>query len=156
LPLWRYIGGVNAKVLPLPMMNVLNGGSHADNSVDLQEFMIVPVGSDSYSDALRTGSEVFHSLKYLLGDHNYSTAVGDEGGFAPNLKSNEEAVEIILKAVEKAGYTPEEDVAIALDPATSEFYDTEEETYVFSWSDGSERDTDAMIDFFESWIEKYP
>jgi len=156
LPLWRYIGGVNAKVLPLPMMNVLNGGSHADNSVDLQEFMIVPVGSQSFSEAIQTGSEVFHHLKKTLQNNNYSTAVGDEGGFAPNLKSNDEAVEIILQAIDAAGYTPGNDVAIALDPAASEFYDPDSKVYTFKWSDGSEHDAEAMVEFFEDWIEKYP
>jgi enolase len=156
LPLWRYIGGVNAKVLPVPMMNIINGGSHADNSVDLQEFMIVPVGSASFSEALQTGSEIFHHLQKILQENNYSTAVGDEGGFAPNLKSNEEALEVILKAIEGAGYVPDEEVAIALDPAASEFYDPETGTYVFSWSDGSRRDADEMIAFLEKWIEKYP
>ena len=119
MPLWRYLGGVNAKVLPLPMMNIINGGSHADNNVDLQEFMIVPVGAESFTDAVRMGSEVFHNLKKVLKDKGYNTAVGDEGGFAPNLKSNEEAIEVILQAVEKAGYTPGDDIVIALDPATS-------------------------------------
>lgn len=156
LPLWRYVGGVNAKVLPLPMMNIINGGSHADNNVDLQEFMIMPSGADSFSDAIQIGSEVFHSLKKVLGEKGYSTAVGDEGGFAPNLKSNEEAVEVILTAIEKAGYTPDDDVVIALDPATSEFYNTDTGLYEFRWSDGSERDTDAMVEFWSEWVDKYP
>jgi enolase len=156
LPLWRYLGGVNGKLLPVPMMNVINGGSHADNSVDFQEFMIVPAGSGSFSEALQTGSEVFHALKNLLQEKGYSTAVGDEGGFAPNLDSNEEAVEIILQAVEEAGYLPEDDVSIALDPAASEFYNTDTSTYQFSWSDGSERDADDMVQFWGNWIEKYP
>jgi enolase len=156
LPLWRYVGGVNAKVLPMPMMNIINGGSHADNNVDLQEFMIMPVGSSTFSRAIRTGAEVFHHLKKVLADKNYSTAVGDEGGFAPNLNSNEEAVEVILQAVEKAGYTPGEDVVIALDPAASEFYDKEKSVYEFRWSDGTKRDADDMVAFWESWIEKYP
>lgn len=156
LPLWRYVGGVNAKVLPTPMMNIINGGSHADNSVDLQEFMIVPSGAETFSESLQIGAEVFHNLKKVLNDEGYSTAVGDEGGFAPNLKSNEEAVEVILKAIEKAGYTPEQDVLIALDPATSEFYDPETGLYQFKWSDGSTRDTDAMVEFWSEWVEKYP
>ncbi|WP_020404300.1 phosphopyruvate hydratase [Gracilimonas tropica] len=156
MPLWRYVGGVNAKVMPLPMMNIINGGSHADNSVDLQEFMIMPAGADSFSKALQIGAEVFHNLKKVLSDKGYSTAVGDEGGFAPNLKSNEEAVEVILKAIEKAGYTPEEDVLIALDPAASEFYNTESGLYEFKWSDGSRKDTDAMVEFWSNWVEKYP
>ncbi|WP_421773595.1 phosphopyruvate hydratase [Gracilimonas sp.] len=156
MPLWRYVGGVNAKVMPLPMMNIINGGSHADNSVDLQEFMIMPAGAQSFSNALQIGAEVFHKLKKVLSDKGYSTAVGDEGGFAPNLKSNEEAVEVILKAIEKAGYTPEEDVLIALDPAASEFYNTESGLYEFKWSDGSKKDTDAMVEFWSEWVEKYP
>lgn len=156
LPLWRYVGGVNAKVLPLPMMNIINGGSHADNNVDLQEFMIMPVGSATFSEAIRTGAEVFHHLKKVLSDKNYSTAVGDEGGFAPDLKSNEEAVEVILKAIEQAGYTPGDDLVVALDPATSEFFDEDNEVYDFRWSDGTKRDTDDMIGFWQSWVDKYP
>lgn len=156
MPLWRYVGGVNAKVMPLPMMNIINGGSHADNSVDLQEFMIMPAGADSFSKALQIGAEVFHNLKKVLSEKGYSTAVGDEGGFAPNLKSNEEAVEVILTAIEKAGYTPEDDVLIALDPAASEFYNTKTGLYEFKWSDGSEKDTDAMVEFWSNWADKYP
>ncbi len=156
LPLWRYIGGVNAKVLPLPMMNIINGGSHADNNVDLQEFMITPAGAPSFSEAVRMGAEVFHHLKKVLKEKGYSTAVGDEGGFAPNLKSNEEAVEVILQATEKAGYTPGEDIFITLDPATSEFYNAEKNVYEFKWSDGSERDQEDMVAFWSSWVEKYP
>ena len=156
MPLWRYLGGVNAKVLPLPMMNIINGGSHADNNVDLQEFMIMPVGAESFSDALRMGSEVFHNLKKVLKDKGYNTAVGDEGGFAPNLKSNEEAIEIILKAVEKAGYKPGDDVVLALDPASSEFYNAKTGLYEFRWSDGSKRDADAMVEFWADWVSRYP
>ena len=156
MPLWRYIGGVNAKVMPLPMMNIINGGSHADNSVDMQEFMIMPAGAETFSEALQMGSEIFHNLKKVLSDAGYSTAVGDEGGFAPNLKSNEEAIEVILKAVEKAGYIPEEDVLIALDPAASEFYNTETGLYEFKWSDGSKKDTDAMVEYWSDWVDKYP
>ncbi len=156
MPLWRYVGGVNAKVMPVPMMNIINGGSHADNSVDLQEFMIMPAGAESFSHALQIGAEVFHNLKKVLADKGYSTAVGDEGGFAPNLKSNEEALEVILKAIEKAGYTPKEDVLIALDPATSEFYNAKTGLYEFKWSDGSTKDTDAMVEFWAGWAEKYP
>lgn len=156
LPLWRYIGGVNSKVLPLPMMNIINGGSHADNNVDLQEFMIMPGGAETFSQAIRMGAEVFHNLKKVLKDKGYSTAVGDEGGFAPNLKSNEEAIEVILKAVEKAGYQPGDDVVIALDPATSEFYDAGKQVYEFKWSDGSKRNTDDMVEFWSAWVEKYP
>lgn len=156
LPLWRYIGGVNAKVLPLPMMNIINGGSHADNNVDLQEFMITPAGASGFSEAVRMGAEVFHNLKKVLSNKGYSTAVGDEGGFAPNLKSNEEAVEVILQATEKAGYTPGEDIFITLDPATSEFYNQEKGLYEFKWSDGSERDQEDMVDYWSSWVDKYP
>ncbi len=156
LPLWRYIGGVNAKVLPLPMMNIINGGSHADNNVDLQEFMIMPSGATSFSEAVRMGAEIFHNLKSVLASKKYSTAVGDEGGFAPDLDSNEEAVEVILQAVEKAGYSPGDEVVIALDPATAEFYNAEKEVYEFRWSDGSERTNDDMVEFWSSWVEKYP
>ncbi len=156
MPLWRYVGGVNAKVMPVPMMNIINGGSHADNSVDLQEFMIMPAGADSFSEALQIGSEIFHTLKKVLSEKGYGTAVGDEGGFAPNLKSNEEAIEVILQAIEKAGYTPEDDVLIALDPAASEFYNTETGLYEFKWSDGSTKDTDAMVEFWSNWVDKYP
>jgi enolase len=156
LPLWRYVGGVNAKVLPLPMMNIINGGSHADNNVDLQEFMIMPSGAQSFSEAVQMGSEIFHHLKKVLTSKNYSTAVGDEGGFAPDLKSNEEAVEIILTAIEKSRYSPGDEVVIALDPATAEFYNAEKEVYEFRWSDGSERTNLEMVEFWKSWVEKYP
>lgn len=156
LPLWRYLGGVNAKVLPLPMMNIINGGSHADNNVDPQEFMIMPSGAKNYSQAVQMGAEIFHNLKKVLASKGYSTAVGDEGGFAPNLKSNEEAVEVILTAIEKAGYTPDDDVLIALDPAASEFYNAETGLYEFKWSDGSTRDSDAMAEYWVDWTEKYP
>jgi enolase len=156
LPLWRYLGGVNAKVLPLPMMNIINGGSHADNNVDPQEFMIMPSGAKNYSQAVQMGAEIFHNLKKVLASKGYSTAVGDEGGFAPNLKSNEEAVEVILTAIEKAGYTPDDDVLIALDPAASEFYNAETGLYEFKWSDGSTRDSDAMAEYWVEWTEKYP
>jgi enolase len=156
LPLWRYVGGVNAKVLPLPMMNIINGGSHADNSVDLQEFMIMPAGAEDFSQAVQMGAEVFHHLKKVLSEKGYSTAVGDEGGFAPNLKSNEEAVELILRAIEKAGYKPEEDMLIALDPASSEFYDAKTGLYHFKWSDDSKRDSDAMVEYWADWVAKYP
>jgi|TARA_R110001599_G_scaffold244895_1_gene445071 enolase len=156
MPLWRYVGGVNAKVMPVPMMNIINGGSHADNSVDLQEFMVMPAGAESFSHALQMGAEIFHNLKKVLSDKNYSTAVGDEGGFAPNLKSNEEALEVILLAIEKAGYIPQDDVLIALDPASSEFYNSETGLYEFKWSDGSTKDTDAMVEFWAKWADKYP
>ncbi len=156
LPLWRYLGGVNAKVLPLPMMNIINGGSHADNNVDPQEFMIMPTGAESYSHAVQIGAEVFHNLKKVLSAKNYNTSVGDEGGFAPNLKSNEEAIEVILEAVEKSGYTPGDDILIALDPASSEFYNTEKKVYEFKWSDGSVRNADEMVEYWADWVEKYP
>src|SRR6056297_1592119 len=156
MPLWRYLGGVNSKVLPLPMMNIINGGSHADNNVDPQEFMIMHAGADTFSEAVRMGSEIFHNLKKVLSSKGYNTAVGDEGGVAPNLKSNEEALEVILTAIEKAGYTPGDEVLIALDPASSEFYDTEKKVYEFKWSDGSVRDADEMVEYWSSWVEKYP
>ncbi len=156
LPLWRYVGGVNAKVLPLPMMNIINGGSHADNNVDLQEFMIVPSGAPSFSEAVRMGAEVFHHLKKVLKQKGFNTAVGDEGGFAPDLDSNEQAVEVILEATEKAGYEPGEDIVIALDPATSEFYNPGKGVYEFKRSDGSERDQEAMVEYWSDWVEKYP
>jgi len=156
IPLWRYIGGVNAKVLPVPMMNIINGGSHADNNVDLQEFMIMPAGADTFSDALRMGAEVFHTLKKVLSSLGYATSVGDEGGFAPNLKSNEEALEVILRAIEQAGYKPGEDILIALDPASSEFYNKETGLYEFRWSDGSTRDSDAMVEYWADWVKRFP
>lgn len=156
LPLWRYLGGVNAKVLPLPMMNIINGGSHADNNVDPQEFMIMPSGASSYSQAVQMGAEIFHNLKKVLSSKGYNTSVGDEGGFAPDLKSNEEAVEVILTAIEKAGYTPGDDVLLALDPAASEFYNNESGVYEFKWSDGSKRDSDEMVGYWTEWAEKYP
>ena len=156
IPLWRYIGGVNAKVLPVPMMNIINGGSHADNNVDLQEFMIMPAGADTFSDALRMGAEVFHTLKKVLSGLGYATSVGDEGGFAPNLKSNEEALEVIIRAIEKAGYKPGEDILIALDPASSEFYNKETGLYEFRWSDGSTRDSDAMVEYWADWVKRFP
>jgi len=156
LPLWRYLGGVNAKLLPLPMMNIINGGSHADNNVDPQEFMVMPVGASSFSEAVRMGAEIFHHLKKVLSSKGYNTSVGDEGGFAPNLKSNEEAIEVILTAIEKAGYTPKDDVLIALDPASSEFYNAEKKVYEFKWSDGSVRNADEMVEYWANWVEKYP
>lgn len=156
MPLWRYIGGVNAKVMPLPMMNIINGGSHADNNVDLQEFMIMPVGAETFSGALRIGSEIFHNLKSVLKKRGYNTAVGDEGGFAPNLKSNLEAIEVILEAIDKAGYKAGEDVMIALDPAASEFYNKETGLYEFKWSDGSTRTSAQMVDFWKSWSDQFP
>ncbi len=155
-PLYRYLGGVNARVLPVPMMNVINGGAHADNSVDPQEFMIVPVGAKKFSEALRMGAETFHTLKTVLKKRNYSTAVGDEGGFAPNLKSNEEALEVLTEAITKAGYKPGEQIAIALDPAASEFYDAGKKKYVFKKSDKSEKTSDQLVDFWQSWVKQYP
>lgn len=156
IPLWRYVGGVNAKVLPVPMMNIINGGSHADNNVDLQEFMIMPTGAETFSEAIRMGAEVFHHLKKVLSSLGYATSVGDEGGFAPNLKSNEEALEVILRAIEKAGFKPGDDFMIALDPAASEFYNKETGLYEFRWSDGSTRDAEAMVKFWTDWSERYP
>lgn len=156
LPLFRYLGGFNAKQLPLPMMNIINGGSHSDNNVDFQEFMIMPVSAPTFSESVRMGAEVFHNLKKVLKSKGYSTAVGDEGGFAPNLKSNEEALEVILQAIEKAGYTPGDDIMIALDPAASEFYNKETGLYEFKWSDGSKKDSDTMVEFWSNWAEKYP
>jgi enolase len=156
VPLYRYLGGVNAKILPLPMMNIINGGSHADSNVDLQEFMIMPAGADTFSDAVRMGAEIFHNLKKVLKSKGYNTAVGDEGGFAPNLKSNEEAIEVILEAIEKSGLTPGEDVLIALDPASSEFYNKETGLYEFKKSDGSKRTSAQMVEFWKEWCDKYP
>jgi len=155
-PLYRYLGGVSANLLPVPMMNILNGGAHADNSVDPQEFMIVPHGAPTFAEALRWGAEVFHTLKGVLKKHGYSTAVGDEGGFAPNLKSNEEALNVVVDAIGKAGYKPGEEISIALDPAASEFYDTEKKKYVFKKSDKSERTPAEMVEFWAAWVDKYP
>ena len=155
-PLYRYLGGVSACVLPVPMMNILNGGAHADNSVDPQEFMIVPYGAEKFAEALRWGAEVFHTLKGVLKKRGYSTAVGDEGGFAPNLKSNEEALDVVLEAISKAGYQPREQIGIALDPAASEFYDTTKKKYVFKKSDKSERTPEQMVEFWAGWVQQYP
>ena len=155
-PLYRYLGGVGANLLPVPMMNILNGGAHADNSVDPQEFMIVPHGADKFSEALRMGAEVFHTLKGVLKKRGYSTSVGDEGGFAPNLKSNEEALDVVLEAITKAGYKPGAQISIALDPAASEFYDTASAKYVFKKSDKSQRSSDQMVKFWAKWVEQYP
>ncbi len=156
IPLYRYLGGVNAKVIPVPMMNIINGGSHADNNVDFQEFMIMPVGAPSFAEALRMGAETFHTLKGVLKKKGYSTAVGDEGGFAPNLKSNVEALDVILEAIEKAGYKPGQDICIALDPATSEMYDKEKQVYKFFKSDNSELSSDKMVEFWANWAKQYP
>ncbi len=154
LPLYRYLGGANAKTLPVPMMNIINGGAHADNNVDFQEFMIMPVGAASFSEALRAGAEIFHNLKSVLKKRGYATSVGDEGGFAPNLKSNEEAIETILEAIEKAGYTAGEDIMLALDPAASEFFDGT--NYVFKKSDKRQLSSDEMVAYWADWTEKYP
>lgn len=154
--LFRYVGGVNAHVLPVPMMNILNGGSHADNSIDFQEFMIMPVGADAFSDALQMGVEVFHNLKQVLHDAGHSTNVGDEGGFAPNLKSNEEAIEVVLKAIEKAGFKPGEDIYIAMDAAASEFYDAKAKVYDFRKSTGAKLTSAEMVDYWTEWTKKYP
>jgi enolase len=156
LPLYRYIGGVNANTLPVPMMNILNGGSHADNSIDFQEFMIMPVGAPVFSEALRMGAEVFHHLKSVLKKKGYSTNVGDEGGFAPNIKSNDEAIQIVLKAIESAGYRPGEDIVIAMDAAASEFYLEEEGLYHFKKSSGDKLTPAEMVAFWKEWVSKYP
>jgi enolase len=154
LPLFRYLGGINACILPVPMMNIVNGGAHADNNLDVQEFMIVPAGAESFSESLRMGVETFHSLKSVLKKKGYSTGVGDEGGFAPNVKSNEEAIELILDAIQKAGYTPGKQVYLALDAAASEFY--ENNKYHFKKSSGSTLDSDQIIRLYQSWTEQYP
>jgi len=154
LPLYNYIGGTNAKTLPVPMMNILNGGKHADNNVDLQEFMIVPANAPSFAEALRMGAEVFHNLRSVLSKKGYNTAVGDEGGFAPNLKSNEEAVEVILEAITKANYAPGKDVFLALDPASSEFF--EDGKYVFKKSDKSVKTPEQMVQYYVKWVNQYP
>lgn len=154
--LYRYIGGVNANTLPIPMMNILNGGSHADNSIDFQEFMIMPVGAENFSEALRMGSEVFHTLKAVLKKKGHSTNVGDEGGFAPNLGSNEEAIQVILEAIDKAGYKAGEDIYIALDPAASEYFITKENVYHLKKSTGEKLTPSQMVDFWEGWVKKYP
>jgi len=153
--LYRYIGGVNANTLPIPMMNILNGGSHADNNIDVQEYMVMPVGASSFSEALRMGVEVFHNLRSVLKTKGFSTNVGDEGGFAPNLKSNEEAIEYVINAIEKAGYKPGEDVYIALDPAASEFYDVDKKIYKLS-STGDELTSAQMVDYWKKWVDNYP
>lgn len=155
-PLYRYIGGVNANVLPVPMMNILNGGSHADNSIDFQEFMIMPVGAPTFREALRMGTEVFHTLKDVLKKNGYSTNVGDEGGFAPNMKSNKEAIETVLQAIEKAGYRPGEDIYIAMDAAASEFYNAEEKVYHFHQSTGEKLTSDEMVGYWAEWVKNYP
>ncbi len=155
-PLFRYVGGVNAKTLPMPMMNILNGGSHADNSVDFQEFMIMPVGAESFTHAIRMGAEIFHHLKAVLKNKGYATNVGDEGGFAPNLKSNEEAVQLILQATETAGYKPGEDIFLTLDPAASEYFIKEENVYHLHKSTGDKLTPAEMVDYWAEWVNKYP
>jgi enolase len=154
--LYRYIGGINACILPVPMMNILNGGSHADNSIDFQEFMVMPVGADTFSEGLRMGVEVFHELKKVLKKKGYSTNVGDEGGFAPNIKSNKEAIEIVLHSIESAGYKPGDDFMIAMDAAASEFYDEKEKVYHFHQSTGDKLTSDQMIDYWAEWVNNYP
>ncbi|MCP5117218.1 MAG: phosphopyruvate hydratase, partial [bacterium] len=155
-PLYRYLGGVSASTLPVPMMNILNGGAHADNSVDPQEFMVAPYGAPSFSEALRMGAEIFHNLKAVLKKKGYSTAVGDEGGFAPNLRSNDEALDVILQAIKNAGYKAGKDVGLALDPAASEFYNKRKKRYVFKKSDGSSRTSGQMAEFWADWAKQYP
>lgn len=154
-PLYRYVGGVGARQMPVPMMNILNGGEHADNAIDFQEFMVMPLGADTFSEGLRMGVEVFHNLKKVLSSKGYSTNVGDEGGFAPNIKSNEEAIETVLMAIEKAGYKPGEDIYIAMDAASSEFYDKEKGLYIFK-SNGKKYSADEMVDYLDNWANKYP
>jgi len=156
LPLYRYIGGVNANTLPIPLMNILNGGAHADNSIDFQEFMIMPVKANTFSDALRMGTEVFHHLKNVLKSKNYSTNVGDEGGFAPNIKSNEEAIETVLKAIEAAGYKPGEDIYIAMDAASTEFYEEKTGLYTFKKSSGKKMTSSELVAYWKKWTAKYP
>jgi enolase len=155
MPLYNYIGGANAHILPIPMMNILNGGQHADNKIDIQEFMIMPVGADTFAEALRKGTEVFHTLKSVLRKAGHVTNVGDEGGFAPNLNSNEEAIEYVIKAIELAGFKPGEDIFIALDAAASEFYDKEKKLYQFE-SNGTVMDSNEMVKYWENWVNKYP
>ncbi len=156
LPLYRYVGGTNAKILPIPMMNILNGGSHADNKIDFQEFMAMPVGASSFSEALQWGVEIFHTLKTVLKKKGYSTNVGDEGGFAPNIQSNEEAIETVLTAIEKAGFKAGTQVSIAMDPAVSEMYDAAKKVYHFHKSDGKKLTSEKMVDFWEGWVKQYP
>jgi enolase len=156
LPLYRYVGGTNARTLPVPMMNIVNGGSHADNKIDFQEFMVMPIGASSFSEGLRWGTEVFHALKSVLKKKGYSTNVGDEGGFAPNIQSNEEAIETVLTAIEVAGYKADEQIAIALDPAVSELYDSEKKMYVFHKSDGRQLTSAQMVEYWTNWANQYP
>jgi enolase len=155
-PLYRYVGGVNSNILPIPMMNILNGGSHADNGIDFQEFMIMPIGAESFSEGLRMGTEIFHHLKAVLKSQGLATNVGDEGGFAPNFKNNEEAIKAVMQAIEKAGYKAGEDIYIAMDAAASEFYNTEENVYHFKKSTGDKLTSAQMVDFWADWRKKYP
>src|SRR5205814_3743766 len=156
LPLYRYIGGTNAKILPIPMMNILNGGAHADNKIDFQEFMIMPVGADTFSEGLRWGVETFHALKTVLKKKGYSTNVGDEGGFAPNIQSNEEAIETVLNAIETAGYKTGTQVAVAMDAANSELWNTKKKKYVFHKSSGKEMSSEQLVKYWEKWVKQYP
>ena len=156
MSLYRYVGGVNACTLPLPMMNILNGGAHADNKIDFQEFMVMPAGADSFAESLRMGTEVFHALKAVLKSKGFSTNVGDEGGFAPNLQSNEEAIQLVLLAIEKAGYSPGKDIFIAMDAATTEFYDEKSGMYIFKKSTGDKLTSSEMVSFWADWCKKYP
>jgi enolase len=156
MPLYRYLGGIGANILPVPMMNILNGGAHADSNVDFQEFMAMPVGAETFSDALQWGAEVFHTLKSVLKKRGYNTAVGDEGGFAPSLKANSEAIELILEAIRQSGYEPGQDIAIALDPAASEFFDKDRGKYIFKKSDKSMKSSQDMVAFWADWVRQYP
>jgi enolase len=156
LPLYRYIGGTNAKVLPIPMMNILNGGAHADNKIDFQEFMIMPVGASSFSEGLQWGVEIFHTLKSVLKKNGFSTNVGDEGGFAPNIQSNEEAIEIVLTAIESAGYKTGSQISIAMDAANSELWNEKEKKYIFHKSDGKKMTSDELVEYWQSWVDQYP
>jgi enolase len=156
LPLYRYVGGVNAYTLPIPMMNILNGGAHADNGIDFQEFMIMPTKARSFTEAMQIGSEIFHTLKGVLKKKGYATNVGDEGGFAPDIRDNVEAADIILQAIEDAGYRPGKDVFMAMDAATSEFYDEDKKLYIFKKGDGKALTSDQMVDYWKDWVEKYP
>jgi len=156
LPLYRYVGGTNAKILPIPMMNILNGGAHADNKIDFQEFMVMPLGASSFSEALQWGVEIFHALKGVLKKNGYSTNVGDEGGFAPNIQSNEEAIETVLTAIDKAGYKTGSQVSIAMDPAVSEMYDAKEKVYHFHKSDGKKLSSEKMVEYWANWVTQYP
>jgi enolase len=156
LPLYRYIGGTNAKILPIPMMNIMNGGAHADNKIDFQEFMVMPVGAATFSEGLQWGVEIFHTLKSVLKKNGYSTNVGDEGGFAPNIQSNEEAIETVIAAIEAAGFKTGSQVSIAMDPANSELWNDKEKKYVFHKSDGKKLSSEKMVDYWENWVNQYP